>query len=141
MKAKAEEILREFEKKNNLFYPETMRWSRTKLTELIEFVKAQYISKITEGALSCSGCIYDGVDDSLCGNCGPMFIEKATNPKQDRGIVEWLENKITGCDELGGMEKEKWAFQQCLKEVKTTTELLNGETKHNRSIPDEEGGM
>jgi hypothetical protein len=32
-------------------------------------------------------------------------------------IKDFLENKIRGCDELGGMEKEKWAFQQCIKEL------------------------
>ena len=35
-----------------------------------------------------------------------------------KALIEYLERKITGCDELGGMGKEKWAFQQCLKEVR-----------------------
>ena len=33
-------------------------------------------------------------------------------------LIEYLEGKIEGCDSLGGMEKEKWAFIQCLKEAK-----------------------
>ena len=33
-------------------------------------------------------------------------------------MIKYLENKIKGCDELGGMEKEKWAFIQCLKEAR-----------------------
>jgi len=30
-------------------------------------------------------------------------------------LRQWLIKKIEGCDELGEMEKEKWAFQQALK--------------------------
>lgn len=37
-------------------------------------------------------------------------------------LVEYLETKIQGCDELGGMEREKWAFQQVLKEISKTQE-------------------
>jgi hypothetical protein len=32
--------------------------------------------------------------------------------------IEWLENKIVGCEELEGMEKESWAFQQCLRKAR-----------------------
>jgi len=33
-------------------------------------------------------------------------------------LIVYLEKKIEGCNELGGMEKEKWAFIQCLKEAR-----------------------
>ncbi len=46
-------------------------------------------------------------------------------------IIEYLENKIQGCDELGGMEKEKWAFQQCLKE---TTRLMELQVEEARKL-------
>jgi len=35
----------------------------------------------------------------------------------------FLESKIQSCDELGEMEKEKWAFQQCLKELNKLEEI------------------
>lgn len=34
-----------------------------------------------------------------------------------QALKEDLRRKIEGCDSLGGMEKEKWAFQQSLKLV------------------------
>lgn len=40
-------------------------------------------------------------------------------------LKEFLQKKIKGCDELGDMDKEKWAFLQCLKEV----EKINVTTK------------
>jgi hypothetical protein len=34
-------------------------------------------------------------------------------------LIKWLENKIERCDEHGNsMNREKWAFQQCLKEAR-----------------------
>ena len=33
-------------------------------------------------------------------------------------MIEYLERYIQNCNELGGLEKEKWAFQQCLKQAK-----------------------
>ena len=33
-------------------------------------------------------------------------------------LITWLEKQIEGCDDLGGMEKEKWAFIQTLKKVR-----------------------
>ena len=47
----------------------------------------------------------------------PLPEPKQVLSKETKPIKEWLEKKIQGCDELGGMEKEKWAFQQCLKEL------------------------
>ena len=34
-------------------------------------------------------------------------------------LKQFLELKIKGCNDLGGMEKEKWAFQTILKELNT----------------------
>jgi trehalose-6-phosphate synthase len=36
----------------------------------------------------------------------------------EKKLIKYLEKKIEGCIELGGMEKEKWVFIQCLKEVR-----------------------
>lgn len=33
-------------------------------------------------------------------------------------LIAWLEKQIEGCNDLGGMEKEKWAFIQTLKKVR-----------------------
>lgn len=33
-------------------------------------------------------------------------------------LIKFLESRIDSCDKLGGMEKEKWAFIQCLKEAR-----------------------
>ena len=33
-------------------------------------------------------------------------------------MINYLEKKIRSCEELGGMEKEIWAFKQCLKEIR-----------------------
>lgn len=49
--------------------------------------------------------------------------------KDKNKIIEYLENKIKGCDELGGMEKEKWAFQQCLKESRRILAVQEEEAK------------
>lgn len=38
-------------------------------------------------------------------------------------LINFLENKIKGCNELGGMDKEIWAFKQVLKFIN----LPNGE--------------
>ena len=35
--------------------------------------------------------------------------------------ITWLVNKISTAKELGGMELEIWAFQQCLKQAKKIT--------------------
>jgi hypothetical protein len=33
-------------------------------------------------------------------------------------LITWLEKQIEGCEDLGGMGKEKWAFIQTLKKVR-----------------------
>jgi hypothetical protein len=33
-------------------------------------------------------------------------------------LITWLEKQIEGCDDLGDMKKEKWAFIQTLKKVR-----------------------
>ena len=33
-------------------------------------------------------------------------------------LITWLEKQIEGCNDLGAMEKEKWAFIQTLKKVR-----------------------
>ena len=33
-------------------------------------------------------------------------------------MIEYLKRMIIHCHELGGMEKEKWAFQQSLKKAR-----------------------
>ena len=33
--------------------------------------------------------------------------------------IQWLESMIVGCDELGGMEREKAVYQDCLKKART----------------------
>ena len=38
--------------------------------------------------------------------------------KEDVLMIKWLESKIEDCDNLSGMEREKWAFQQCLKNAR-----------------------
>ena len=38
---------------------------------------------------------------------------------RDKVMEKWLERKIKICDELGGLEKEKVAFIQCLRELRT----------------------
>lgn len=73
----------------------------------------------------CSGCGHVEGDDlgETAMACCPdnrhipirQFIDEEFHPKVD---AWWLEKKIQSCDELGGMEKEKWAFQQCLKLLK-----------------------
>lgn len=39
-------------------------------------------------------------------------------------MIEYLERKIEMCDSLDGLEKEKWAFIQCLKEAKKQALIL-----------------
>ena len=58
------------------------------------------------------GDSYDDVADALCSLSLPTLSEGEIFEFQ-----QWLTKKIEGCDELGGMEKEKWAFQQCFKEL------------------------
>jgi len=46
-------------------------------------------------------------------------------------IIKMLENKIVGCDEIGGMEREKAVYQSVLKairEIKTDTDKKNYQT-------------
>lgn len=79
---------------------------------------------IGENINVCSGCGHVEGDD-LEGHMGccpdnrhipiRQFIDEEFHPKID---AWWLMQKIKDCDELGGMEKEKWAFQQCLKLLK-----------------------
>ena len=38
---------------------------------------------------------------------------------RDKVMEKWLGRKIKICDELGGLEKEKVAFIQCLRELRT----------------------
>ena len=40
-------------------------------------------------------------------------------------MIKYLEQQIERCDELGGMEKEKWAFIQCLKKFKQRQETAS----------------
>ena len=46
-------------------------------------------------------------------------------------LKQFIEKKIRSCDELGGMEREKWAFIQVLKYIRK-----NEKTKihKNRSV-------
>jgi hypothetical protein len=47
------------------------------------------------------------------------IAELIKQPTISEGEIEnWLEMKINGCDVLGGMENEKWAFRQCLKHLR-----------------------
>lgn len=39
-------------------------------------------------------------------------------------LITWLENQIEGCDDLGDMGKEKWAFIQTLKKVRKEQLIL-----------------
>ena len=39
-----------------------------------------------------------------------------------RELNEFLDQKITGCEELGNMTKEKWAFQQVKKFINSQPE-------------------
>lgn len=32
-------------------------------------------------------------------------------------MKKWLERQIEKCDEIGGMENEKWAFQKCYQKL------------------------
>ena len=34
-------------------------------------------------------------------------------------IEQWFITKINGCDEMGGMDREKATYQQCLKMIRT----------------------
>jgi len=38
--------------------------------------------------------------------------------------IQWLETMIVGCDELGGMEREKAIYQNCLKKARNLGQNL-----------------
>ena len=38
--------------------------------------------------------------------------------------IQWLETMIVGCDELGGMEREKAIYQNCLKKARNLGQTL-----------------
>jgi hypothetical protein len=37
---------------------------------------------------------------------------------ETKKLIEWLEVRVEKCDQLKGMERESWAFKQCLLKVK-----------------------
>ncbi|NQV40937.1 MAG: hypothetical protein HQ506_01170 [Candidatus Marinimicrobia bacterium] len=43
------------------------------------------------------------------------YIKGQKTETKRTDLKQFLESKMKSCDELGGMEKEKWAFIQCLK--------------------------
>ena len=47
------------------------------------------------------------------------------NKERGGGLTKFLERKIQGCDELGNMPKEKWAFKQCLKFIREDSKSAN----------------
>ena len=49
-------------------------------------------------------------------------------------MIEYLENKIKSCDELGGMEKEKWAFTQCLKHYRENSNQVQAVVMPNEVL-------
>ena len=38
--------------------------------------------------------------------------------------IQWLETMIVGCDDLGGMEREKAIYQNCLKKARNLGQTL-----------------
>lgn len=38
--------------------------------------------------------------------------------------IQWLEMMIEGCDDLGGMEREKAIYQNCLKKARSLGQTL-----------------
>jgi len=38
--------------------------------------------------------------------------------------IQWLETMIVGCDDLGGMEREKAIYQNCLKKARSLGQTL-----------------
>ena len=53
-------------------------------------------------------------------------------------MIEYLERYIKNCDDLGGLEKEKWAFQQCLKEARNIVGEDEKENAYWRKQADEQ---
>lgn len=48
-------------------------------------------------------------------------------------LIDWIELKIKGCDELGGMEKEKATYQNVLKQVRAFTLKPEGIEPSNKA--------
>lgn len=46
------------------------------------------------------------------------YAQHSTRERHDE-TIKFLERKIEGCNELGDMVSERWAFQQCLKWVRS----------------------
>lgn len=54
-----------------------------------------------------------------------LYIAKSKEEADEE--IRWLESKISSCNNLKGMEKEKWAFQQCLKRARLAAFGKEGE--------------
>tara|TARA_R100000541_G_scaffold17251_4_gene27069 strand:- start:837 stop:1070 length:234 start_codon:yes stop_codon:yes gene_type:complete len=52
-------------------------------------------------------------------------------------IIDFLEKRILQCEELGGMDKEKWAFKQCLKEARKQALLIQRVVQQSEQLPTE----
>lgn len=42
----------------------------------------------------------------------------------NENYIQWLETMIVGCDDLGGMEREKAIYQNCLKKARNLGQNL-----------------
>lgn len=86
-----------------------------KINDGLELSKVVFVILSPDNRMDVSR--YDYANKRWFSSKQPLWWLKEVEVKQVS--EEWLEQKIKGCDELGGMEKEKWAFQQCLKFVKS----------------------
>lgn len=52
-------------------------------------------------------------------------------------LINFLNNKIQGCNELGGMEREIWAFKQVLKFINSVSkgeDLIVGTKEKSKKL-------
>ena len=48
--------------------------------------------------------------------------------------IQWLETMIVGCDDLGGMEREKAIYQNCLKKARNLGQTLPIQNVSNNEV-------